>query len=272
MGIVNITPDSFSDGGRYAGTRAALQHCERLLSEGADILDIGAESSRPGAQALPLEQELSRILPLIQEAVKFNVPISVDTYKTEVMQAVLDLGVDVINDIWAFRQPGAAAAVMRHGSCGLVMMHMHREPANMQAKPMDDPDVVDKVKRDLLSYRENLARLEAQPSAKPSLHNRLLIDPGIGFGKTDVQNFTLLARQHELLTVGSPILVGWSRKSSLRSDSQLAVSDRLVPSVAAAVLALERGASVVRVHDVRETAAALKVWHAMKQQEAESTR
>lgn len=271
MGIVNVTPDSFSDGGQHATLHAAVQHCEQLLKDGADILDIGGESSRPGAQPLPLEDELARVIPLVREVVKLGVPISVDTYKAEVMQAALDAGADIINDIWAFRQPGAAQVVLQHGRCGLVMMHMHREPASMQITPMDDADVVARVKRDLLSFQELLTRIPYGLTAQKALNlqqtRRVLIDPGIGFGKTVQQNFTLLARQRELLSLGYPILAGWSRKSSLGAVTGLDVEERLVPSVAAAVLALERGASVVRVHDVRETVAALKVWQAVKQQD-----
>jgi dihydropteroate synthase len=271
MGIVNVTPDSFSDGGQHATLHAAVQHCEQLLKDGADMLDIGGESSRPGAQPLPLTDELARVIPLVREAVRLNVPISVDTYKAEVMQAALDAGADIVNDIWAFRQPGAAQVVLQHGRCGLVMMHMHREPASMQITPMDGTDVVARVKRDLLSFQELLTRilygLTAQKALNLQQTRRVLIDPGIGFGKTVPQNFTLLARQRELLSLGYPILAGWSRKSSLGAVTGLDVEERLVPSVAAAVLAVERGASVVRVHDVRETVAALKVWQAMKQQD-----
>jgi dihydropteroate synthase len=270
MGIVNVTPDSFSDGGQHATLRGAMQHCEQLIQEGADILDIGGESSRPGAQPLPLRDELDRVIPLVREAVKLNVPISVDTYKAEVMQAALDAGADIINDIWAFRQSGAAQVVMQHGRCGLVMMHMHRDPMSMQLQPMDDVDVVDRVRRDLLSFCEQTIEAGCAQDAEKtinSLKNRLLIDPGIGFGKTVQHNFTLLARQRELLALGYPILAGWSRKSSLGAVTALDVGERLIPSVVAAVLAVERGASVVRVHDVKETVAALKVWQAMTTQD-----
>ena len=146
MGIVNVTPDSFSDGGAHASTAAALHHCEQLLEEGADILDIGGESTRPGSPAVPLEAELARVLPVVREAVKLDVPISIDTYKPEVMRAVLDLGADIVNDIWALRQPGAREAVAAHPSCGICLMHMHRDPQTMQAAPMDGevvPQVLD---------------------------------------------------------------------------------------------------------------------------------
>ena len=256
MGIVNVTPDSFSDGGRYGSTAAALRHCEQLLKEGADILDIGGESTRPGSPAVPLDEELSRVVPLVREAVTLGVPISVDTYKPEVMRAVLDLGADIVNDIWALRQPGAAAAVSAHPQCGVCLMHMHRDPQTMQQAPMDG-DVVPQVLSFLELQAHNLLALGVEK-------NRILLDAGIGFGKTVEQNFALLARHSELLAAGYPLLAGWSRKSSLGAVTGLEVDQRMVPSVAAAVLAVERGASVVRVHDVRETVAALAVWSAMQ--------
>ena len=256
MGIVNVTPDSFSDGGRHGSTSAALRHCEQLLKEGADILDIGGESTRPGSPAVPLDEELSRVVPLVREAVTLGVPISVDTYKPEVMRAVLDLGTDIVNDIWALRQPGAAAAVAAHPQCGVCLMHMHRDPQTMQQAPMDG-DVVPQVLSFLELQAHNLLALGVEKT-------RILLDAGIGFGKTVEQNFALLARHSELLAAGYPLLAGWSRKSSLGAVTGLEVDQRMVPSVAAAVLAVERGASVVRVHDVRETVAALAVWSAMQ--------
>jgi dihydropteroate synthase len=268
MGIVNVTPDSFSDGGQFfapgSGMASALAHCEQLVKDGADILDIGGESSRPGAQPLPLADELARVLPVVRHAVRLGVPISVDTYKPEVMQAVLDLGADIINDIWALRQPGALKVVVAHPNCGVCLMHMHREPQTMQAEPMQG-DVVAQV---LAFLKHRAESLDALGIAK----NRIALDPGIGFGKTVAQNFALLARQNELLAAGYPLLAGWSRKSSLAAVSstslavvaQMDVADRMVPSVTAAVLAVERGARVVRVHDVRETVQALKVWTAFK--------
>ena len=256
MGIVNVTPDSFSDGGRYGSTAAALRHCEQLLKEGADILDIGGESTRPGSPAVPLDEELSRVVPLVREAVTLGVPISVDTYKPEVMRAVLDLGADIVNDIWALRQPGAAAAVAAHPQCGVCLMHMHRDPQTMQQAPMDG-DVVPQVLSFLELQAHHLLALGVEKT-------RILLDAGIGFGKTVEQNFALLARHSELLAAGYPLLAGWSRKSSLGAVTGLEVDQRMVPSVAAAVLAVERGASVARVHDVRETVAALAVWSAMQ--------
>ncbi|GAB3483305.1 dihydropteroate synthase [Polaromonas eurypsychrophila] len=267
MGIVNVTPDSFSDGGNYfsaAGNqRTALAHCEQLVCDGADMLDIGGESTRPGAPPVPLDEELARVLPVVRHAVTLGVPVSVDSYKPEVMAAVLDLGADIINDIWALRQPGAAAVVAAHPSCGVCLMHMHREPQTMQAAPMEG-DVLPQV----LSFLEQAAK---ELLARGVNARRIVLDPGIGFGKSVAQNFSLLARQQELLAAGYPVLAGWSRKSSLAAVSsnslasvaKLDIADRMVPSVTAAVLAVERGARVVRVHDVRETVQALKVWAAL---------
>ncbi|MDL9998160.1 dihydropteroate synthase [Variovorax sp. J22P240] len=260
MGIVNVTPDSFSDGGEHASTEAAVRHCAQLIDEGADILDIGGESTRPGSPAVPLEAELARVLPVVREAVKLQVPISVDTYKPEVMRAVLDLGADIVNDIWALRQPGALQAVAAHPACGVCLMHMHRDPQTMQTAPMLG-DVVPAVRAFLDERAQALLELGVDAS-------RIVLDPGIGFGKTVAQNFALLARQGELLVSGWPVLAGWSRKSSLGAVTGIEVAgERLVPSVAAAVLAVEQGAAILRVHDVRETVAALAVWHAMKQQQ-----
>jgi dihydropteroate synthase len=258
MGIVNVTPDSFADGGQHASTSAALRHCERLISEGAHILDVGGESSRPGATPLPLQDELQRVIPVVEEAVKLGVPVSVDTYKPQVMQAALDAGADIINDIWALRQPGARQLVAQHPSCGVVLMHMHRSPQTMQLEPMQG-DVVAQVVQQLLSFCELLTLDFKRLQANVPYKDRIVLDLGIGFGKTVEQNFELLKRQPELASLGYPILAGWSRKSSLGAVTGLDAADRMLPSVVAAVLAVQRGARVVRVHDVRETAAALAV-------------
>lgn len=262
MGIVNVTPDSFSDGGQHAGTASALRHCEQLVKDGAHILDIGGESTRPGSPAVPLAEELSRVLPVVQGAVTLGVPVSVDTYKPEVMQAVLDLGADIVNDVWALRQPGAAAVVAGHPLCGVCLMHMHRDPQTMQVAPMAG-DVVSEVLSFLAQAAENLRGLGVA-------RGRIALDPGIGFGKTVEQNFALLARQQELVATGYAVLAGWSRKSSLGAVTGLAVAgERMLPSVAAALLAVVNGARIVRVHDVAETVTALAVWQAMDQQQQE---
>ena len=270
MGIVNVTPDSFSDGGAHQTAAAALRHCERLIHDGADILDLGGESSRPGALPVPLEEELARVLPVVREAVKLGVPVSVDTCKPQVMRSVLDLGADIINDIWALRQQGAAdsqsatAVVASHPHCGVCLMHMHGEPLTMQRSPMEG-DVVVQV-RQFLEHRVRALRDLGLAAS------RIVVDPGIGFGKTVAQNFALLARQQELTVLGHPILAGWSRKSSLAAVSgkslgsvaTLDAKDRMVASVAAALLAVERGASIVRVHDVGDTVQALRVLSAIR--------
>lgn len=266
MGIVNVTPDSFSDGGRYfssaSQSAAVFERCAQLVEEGADILDIGGESTRPGATPLLLGEELARVLPVVREAVRLGVPISVDTYKPEVMQAVLDLGADIINDIWALRQAGAQHVIAGHPACGVCLMHMHGEPVSMQLAPMQG-EVVAQVKVFLTERAAQLVALGVDS-------RRVVLDYGIGFGKTVEQNFSLLAEQRGLAHLGYPLLAGWSRKSSLGAVAgnsvgalpALSVLERMVPSVVAAVLAAERGARVLRVHDVRETVQALKVWNA----------
>ena len=257
MGIVNVTPDSFSDAREHANLSSALKHCELLLKQGADILDIGGESTRPGAQEVSLEEELQRVLPVVKEAVRLNAPISVDTYKPQVMQAVLDAGADIINDIWALRQKGALEVIAKHGGCGVCLMHMHAQPLDMQVHPMEGL-AVPKV---VAFLQERVQALLALGVSK----ERMALDPGIGFGKTVLQNFELLAHQKQLSALGYPLLVGWSRKSSLGAVTGCEVGERLVPSVAAALLAVERGAKVVRVHDVEATVQALAVWrHASK--------
>ena len=276
MGIVNVTPDSFSDGGSHGTTAAALAHCEQLVAEGIDILDIGGESTRPGAPPVSLAEELARVLPLVKEAVKLGLPVSVDTYKPQVMQAVLDLGADIINDVWSLRwrdangHADAATVVAAHPKCGVCLMHMHLEPQTMQVQPMQG-EVVPQV----LSFLQHSAlALEGLGVEK----TRIVLDPGIGFGKTVAQNFSLLARQRELLAAGYPLLVGWSRKSSLAGmtahadqGEKLAPQQRLAPSLAAALCAVQRGASVIRVHDVKETVQVLRVLDAIRSAELTST-
>lgn len=255
MGIVNLTPDSFSDGGRFTDPRAAIRHCEDLRAQGADILDLGAESSRPGSREIGAEQEWARLAPVLREAVRMNIPVSVDTWRSETMQRALDEGADIINDIWALRRPGAVSVVARHRQCGVCLMHMHGEPQHMQDEPMIG-DAVPLVRRFLEARTAVLLGLGVA-------RERVVWDPGIGFGKTVEQNFSLLARQAEWLGAGYPGLVGWSRKSSLGAATGLGPGDRLVPSLAAALLAVERGARILRVHDVAATVAALQIWNAI---------
>ena len=261
MGIVNLTPDSFSDGGHLSTLSIALGNAQTLLAQGADILDIGGESSRPGAKPVSAEEELKRVLPFLQEALTWNVPISIDTYKPEVMLAALDLGVDVINDIWALRQPGALQVVVRHPQCGVCLMHMHLDPQTMSAQPMTGdalPLIKEFLSTQVLKLRNNGVQA-----------NRIVLDPGIGFGKTVEQNLSLLQHQSELLPLGHPLMAGWSRKGTLGKLAAIqgqapGPKDRVGASVAAALIAVQNGASVVRVHDVKETVQALRVWRAVK--------
>lgn len=264
MGIVNLTPDSFSDGGVYNAPDQALAHAEQLLREGADMLDVGAESTRPGAPAVPLQEELARLEPVVKELVRWNVPVSIDTYKPEVMQAVLAWGVDVINDVWALRQPGAWEVVSADSRVGVCLMHMHREPGSMQAQPMQG-DVLEQVQAFF-----SQALLQARQHGVS--RQRVALDPGIGFGKTVQQNLTLLREHGRFHALGCPTLVGWSRKSTLGAVLAERVMHGQVPepaqrvqaSVAAALLSVERGARIVRVHDVAPTVQALALWGAMQ--------
>ena len=258
MGIVNVTPDSFSDGGSHEGVTAAMAHAEKLLADGAHVLDIGGESTRPGSPAVPLDEELRRVLPVVQAAVALNVPISVDTYKPEVMQAALDAGADIINDVWALRRPGAAAVVAAHPRCGICLMHMHADPQTMHLQHMDPTqDVSEAVLQFLQQQTVDLLGLGVQKS-------RIVWDAGTGFGKSVRQNFQLLQDQPRLAAAGYPLLAGWSRKGSLGKVTGRPVQERMPASVAAALLAVERGAAMVRVHDVRETADALAVLQALQ--------
>ena len=255
MGVVNVTPDSFSDGGQHAGTSAALAHCERLLADGADILDIGGESTRPGADALAAAHEMIRVLPVLREALRLGVPVSVDTSEPMVMREALALGADIVNDVRALQRPGALAALAANPKAGLCLMHMKGDPTDMQALAEYD-DVVAEV-RDFLAQR-----LQAVEAAGVQAE-RVVLDPGIGFAKSPDHNLALTARMDELQVLGRPLLVGWSRKGTLGRITGRAVADRLAASVAAALAAVQHGAAIVRVHDVAATVDALKVWRAV---------
>jgi dihydropteroate synthase len=255
MGIVNITPDSFSAVPAPQLASQAIQEAEQLMQDGADILDLGAESTRPGATPVTAEQEWVRLEPVLRELLTWKSPVSVDTYHAITMRRALDMGVDIINDVWALRQADALSVVAAY-RCGICLMHMHGEPQTMQASPMQG-DALDLV-HDF--FRAQFQRTDAAGIAK----QRLMFDPGIGFGKTVEQNFQLLALQDRFHDLPAPLMVGWSRKSSLGAVTGLGVHDRMVPSVAAAVLAVERGAAVVRVHDVAATVSALAVWSAAR--------
>jgi dihydropteroate synthase len=255
MGIVNVTPDSFADGGGRVDLAAACAHCERLVAEGADLLDIGGESTRPGAVAPDPAEELARVLPVVRHALTLGIPVSVDTSAPAVMRAVLEAGADIVNDVRALTRPGALAALAAHPQAGVCLMHMRGEPATMQQLASYD-DVVAEVGQYLAG------RVQAAQAAGIAAE-RVALDPGIGFAKTPAHNLALLARQRELLALGRPLLVGWSRKSTLGVVTGRGVAERLAASVAAALMAVERGAAVVRVHDVAATADALRLWCAV---------
>jgi dihydropteroate synthase len=255
MGIVNVTPDSFSDGGQHATAAAALAQCERLIADGADILDIGGESTRPGSLAPSDDEERLRVLPVLRGALKLGVPVSMDTSSVAVMRAALDLGADIINDVRALQRPGALACLAAHPRAGVCLMHMNGEPQTMQAQA-SYVDVVAEVKAFLLQRAQAAIDVGIERS-------RIVLDPGIGFAKTAAHNLTLLARQHELCEAGFPLLVGWSRKRTLGEITGRDVSQRGVASAVAALLAVQRGAVIVRVHDVAATVDALKVWRAV---------
>lgn len=254
MGIVNLTPDSFSGDGLSCDTARAVAHARRQIEAGADLLDLGAESSRPGAVPTPLDEELRRLLPVLEALADCGVPISVDTYKPAVMRAALAAGASMINDIHALRQPGALEAVA-DSSCALCLMHMQGEPLTMQQQPVYD-DAVSEVRHFL---GERVAVLLAAGIDR----ERIVLDPGFGFGKTLAHNLELLRRLPETACDGLPILAGLSRKSMLGAITGRPVEARLPASLAAAVLAAQRGARIIRVHDVAETRDALAVMQAV---------
>ena len=255
MGIVNVTPDSFADGGRHFNHANALARARQLIDEGADIIDIGGESTRPGAAEVLPDEEVRRVLPLVEALAGTAIPLSVDTSKPEVMRAVLAAGAAIINDVRALQQPGAAEAIAEH-DCGVVLMHMQGTPGTMQQAPYYRDVTKDVVQ--FLAQRVQYARARGIDT------RRIAIDPGFGFGKTDAHNFTLLSELSELARMQVPIVVGLSRKSTLGRASGRGVDDRASASVAAALLAAERGANIVRVHDVAATCDALSVLKAMQ--------
>ena len=255
MGVVNVTPDSFYDGGRYGAPQAAIAQARRLAEEGADLLDVGGESSRPGAAPVTAEEELARILPVLEGIADLEVPISVDTTKPEVMRTALARGAAMVNDITALASPGALELVAA-ADAAVCLMHMQGSPRTMQAEPTYT-DVVVEV-RDFLGGRA------AGCVAAGIARDRIVVDPGFGFGKTVAHNVALLARLGEIAALGFPVLAGWSRKSSLGRITGRPADDRLAASVAAAVLAVQRGARIVRVHDVAATRDALAVLAAVE--------
>lgn len=262
MGIVNATPDSFSsvpaDSAAPGGgldPDAVIAHARLLLAQGADILDIGGESTRPGAQPVDADEEWRRVAPVLEAMRDCGVPLSVDTFKPEIMRKALDAGADMINDIFGFRQPGAVEAVVG-SKCGLCVMHMQGEPRTMQQSPFYG-DVAAEVRQFL---RERVRALcEAGVSGR-----RIVLDPGFGFGKTAAHNYELLGRLDQVVFDELPVLLGLSRKSMIGAVTGRAAGERLAGSLAAALAGVERGARILRVHDVAETCDALKVWDAVK--------
>ena len=254
MGIINVTPDSFSDGGLFVSEDRALSHASRLLEEGADLLDVGGESTRPGSMSVSVDEELRRIMPVVDALVRMNVKVSVDTSKPDVMRAVIRAGAVMINDVNALRAAGALETVAS-GGVAACLMHMQGEPRSMQGEPHYD-DVVKEVK-DFLRQRLNAAREQGIPD------ERLVVDPGFGFGKTLEHNIELLRHLDQFVDLGVPLLAGLSRKSMLGKITGNDVSDRVNASLAAAVLAVVKGARILRVHDVKATREAVAVYNAI---------
>ena len=256
MGIVNVTPDSFSDGATGLSHASGIERARVALDAGADVLDIGAESTRPGASPLSQEVEWARLEPVLQEVLQWGVPVSVDTYKPAIMQRALAMGADIINDVWALRWQAddglsAEQVIGGHNTCGVCLMHMSGEPATMQVNPVEG-----KLVADVAAFLNQRAQALLNRGVERS---RVVLDPGIGFGKTVAQNFSLLGGQQALLDLGFAVLAGWSRKSSLGAVTGRGVGERLPASLAAAVLAVCHGANLVRVHDVAATKDALAV-------------
>lgn len=257
MGIVNVTPDSFSDGGHHNEATAAIEHALKLIDDGAEILDLGAESTRPGSDAVPADEELRRLVPVIKGLTDAGVPLSVDTFKPEVMQACLDLGVDLINDIYALRQPGAVNVLAKYPEAAICIMHMHGEPKTMQESPPDyEGDITQAVKAFLQDRVDTLNSSGIDSS-------RIMIDPGFGFGKTVDQNYELLHNLSSLTDLKLPILAGVSRKSMLGAITGSQVDNRVPETLAANLAAADRSATVLRVHDVQVLRQALQVWEAI---------
>jgi len=255
MGVVNVTPDSFSDGGRFFVTQQALEHARVLIEQGADILDIGGESSRPAAEPVGLDEELRRVMPVLEQLAQMPVPVSVDTCKPEVMRRAIAAGAAMVNDINALREPGALEAVAQ-SQAAVCLMHMQGEPRSMQRDPQYE-DVVAEV----TAFLEQ--RVEAAQQAGIA-RERIVIDPGFGFGKNTGHNLELLQGLSTIAGLGQPVLVGLSRKSLFGKITGKPVADRVSASVAAALLAVERGAALVRVHDVAATRDALLVLNAIE--------
>ncbi len=256
MGILNATPDSFSDGGKFRTATDAIAQAELMIKSGADIIDIGGESTRPGATPVALQEELDRVLPVIEALKHCGVALSIDTYKAETMRQALRAGVDCVNDIWALRQEGAINSVLESSDCGIVLMHMQRDPVTMQFNP-EYKDVVTEVIAFLQERTDSLMDVGIDK-------DRIAIDPGFGFGKSLEHNLQMLAHFDLFLKLNYPVLAGVSRKSMLGKVTGKETNERVAASIAAAVMAADRGAKIVRAHDVSETVDALKLWEAVQ--------
>ena len=256
MGILNATPDSFSDGGKFRTATDAIAQAELMIKSGADMIDIGGESTRPGAIPVALQEELDRVLPVIEALKHCGVALSIDTYKAETMRQALRAGVDCVNDIWALRQEGAINSVLESSDCGIVLMHMQRDPVTMQFNP-EYKDVVTEVIAFLQERTDSLMDAGIDK-------DRIAIDPGFGFGKSLEHNLQMLAHFDLFLKLNYPVLAGVSRKSMLGKVTGKQTNERVAASIAAAVMAADRGAKIVRAHDVSETVDALKLWEAVQ--------
>ena len=256
MGILNATPDSFSDGGKFRTASDAIIQAELMIKSGADLIDIGGESTRPGATPISLQEELDRVLPIIEALKGCGIPLSIDTYKAETMRQALRTGVDCVNDIWALRQDEAVSAVLESKDCGIVLMHMQRDPLTMQFDP-DYQDVIVEVSQ----FLDERAKLLIQNGISS---DRIAIDPGFGFGKSLEHNINMLSHFESFTTLGFPLLAGISRKSMLGKITGKETHERIAPSIAAAIMAADRGAQIIRVHDVAETVDALMLWEALQ--------
>jgi dihydropteroate synthase len=255
MGILNATPDSFSDGGKFRTAKDAIAQTELMIANGVDLIDIGGESTRPGAQPVELQEELDRVLPVIEALKDCGVPLSIDTYKAQTMHQALSAGVDCVNDVWALRQDGAVDAVLESSSCGIILMHMQRDPLTMQFDP-----VYQNVVLEVMQFLKERAEVLKEKGVDA---NRIAIDPGFGFGKSLEHNLNMLSNFRQFSQLGYPVLAGISRKSMLGKITGKDTHERLASSVAAAIMAADRGARIVRVHDVPETVDALKLWESV---------
>ena len=256
MGILNATPDSFSDGGKFRTPQDAIAQAERMIANGVDLIDIGGESTRPGAEPVALQEELDRVLPVIEVLKHCGVALSIDTYKAETMRQALNAGVDCVNDVWALRQEGAVNAILENTHCGIVLMHMQRNPQTMQFDP-EYQDVIADVSLFLQERAQVLMTVGIEA-------NRIAIDPGFGFGKSLEHNLNILKNFAAFSKLGYPVLAGLSRKSMIGKITGKDTNERVASSVAAAIMAADRGARIVRVHDVPETVDALKLWGAIQ--------